>query len=114
MRPVSFSFRKQSFTEPSFQQLEILPLSSSALLAYLQERGINPHWRKENAGRHGLRTTASGTSPLRFRTYRAVMKSATDIARAVLRRKKYPISDSRESKGTRVMFLRDLWTTSHF
>ena len=42
MRPVSFSFRKQSFTEPSFQQLEILPLSSSALLAYLQERGINP------------------------------------------------------------------------
>lgn len=42
VRPVSFSFRKQSFTEPSFQQLEIVPLSSSALLAYLQERGINP------------------------------------------------------------------------
>ena len=39
--PVSFSFRKQSFTEPSFQQLEIVPLSSPALLAYLQERGIN-------------------------------------------------------------------------
>ena len=36
------SFRKQSFTEPSFQQLEIVPLSSPALLAYLQERGINP------------------------------------------------------------------------
>ena len=42
VRPVSFSFRKQSFTEPSFQQLEIVPLSSPALLAYLQERGINP------------------------------------------------------------------------
>ena len=41
VRPVSFSFRKQSFTEPSFQQLEIVPLSSPALLAYLQERGIN-------------------------------------------------------------------------
>lgn len=40
VRPVSFSFRKQSFTEPSFQQLEIVPLSSPALLAYLQERGI--------------------------------------------------------------------------
>ena len=39
VRPVSFSFRKQSFTEPSFQQLEIVPLSSPALLAYLQERG---------------------------------------------------------------------------
>ena len=42
VRPVSFSFRKQSFTEPSFQQLEIVPLSSPALLAYLQDRGINP------------------------------------------------------------------------
>ena len=42
VRPVSFSFRKQSFTEPSFQQLEIVPLSSPALFAYLQERGINP------------------------------------------------------------------------
>ena len=42
VRPVSFSFRKQSFTEPSFQQLEIVLLSSPALLAYLQERGINP------------------------------------------------------------------------
>ena len=37
VRPVSFSFRKQSFTEPSFQQLEIVPLSSPALLAYLQD-----------------------------------------------------------------------------
>ncbi len=41
IRPVSFSFGKQSSSEPSFQQLEIVPLSSSALLAYLQERGIN-------------------------------------------------------------------------
>ena len=46
-RPVSFSFRKQSFTEPSFQQLEIVPLSSPALLAYLQERGINPALAKK-------------------------------------------------------------------
>ena len=41
IRPVSFSFGKQSFSEPRFQQLEIVPLSSPALLAYLQERGIN-------------------------------------------------------------------------
>ena len=47
VRPVSFSFRKQSFTEPSFQQLEIVPLSSPALLAYLQERGINPALAKK-------------------------------------------------------------------
>ena len=41
VHPVSFSFHKQSFTEPSFQQLEIVPLSSPALFAYLQGRGIN-------------------------------------------------------------------------
>lgn len=41
VRPVSFSFREQSYSEPSFQQLDIVELSSPALLAYLQERGIN-------------------------------------------------------------------------
>lgn len=41
IRPVSFSFGKQSSSEPSFQQLEIVPLSSPTLLTYLQERGIN-------------------------------------------------------------------------
>ena len=41
IHPVSFSFGKQSSSEPSFQQLEIVPLSSPALLTYLQERGIN-------------------------------------------------------------------------
>ena len=40
VRPVSFSFGKQSSSEPSFQQLEIVPLSSPALLAYLQSRRI--------------------------------------------------------------------------
>lgn len=41
VRPVSFSFHRQSATEPSFQQLDIVQLSSPALLSYLQERGIN-------------------------------------------------------------------------
>ena len=41
VRPVSFSFGKQSSSEPSFQQLEIVSLSSPALFAYLQGRGIN-------------------------------------------------------------------------
>ena len=40
VRPVSFSF-PQRRTEPSFQQLDIVQLSSPALLSYLQERGIN-------------------------------------------------------------------------
>lgn len=41
VRPVSFSFRQQSSTQPSFQQLEVVPLSSPALYSYLQGRGIN-------------------------------------------------------------------------
>ncbi len=41
VRPVSFFFRQQSSTQPSFQQLEVVPLSSPALYSYLQERGIN-------------------------------------------------------------------------
>ena len=41
IRPVSFSFRQQSSTQPSFQHLKTVPLSSPALFAYLQDRGIN-------------------------------------------------------------------------
>ena len=46
VRPISFSFGKQSSSEPSFQHLEIVPLSSPALLAYLQGRGINTELAK--------------------------------------------------------------------
>ncbi len=46
IHPVSFSFGKQSSSEPSFQQLEIVPLSSPALLSYLQEREINTELAK--------------------------------------------------------------------
>ena len=41
VHPISFSFGKQDSFSPSFQQLEIVPLSSPALLAYLQGRGID-------------------------------------------------------------------------
>lgn len=41
IRSVSFSFGKQSFFEPSFQELDIVQLASPALLSYLQERGIS-------------------------------------------------------------------------
>lgn len=47
IRPVSFSFRQQSSTQPSFQQLEVVPLSSIALYSYLQGRGINTELAKK-------------------------------------------------------------------
>ena len=114
IRPVSFSFGKQSFSEPSFQELDIVQLTSPALLAYLQERGIKRHWRKENVRKPVSPTTANVISPLLFRTYRVDMKSATDISRDVSHQKKYPISDSQESQGVHVTFLRDLWITFPF
>lgn len=44
--PVSFSFQKQSPTEPSFQRMEVKPLESPILLSYLRERGINTELAK--------------------------------------------------------------------
>lgn len=41
VHPVSFSFGRQSPSQPSFQQLEVRDLAHPALLRYLQGRGIN-------------------------------------------------------------------------
>ena len=46
MRPASFSFGKQPLSKPSFRQLEVVPLSSPALYAYLRQRGINTELAK--------------------------------------------------------------------
>ena len=46
MRPVSFSFGRQSSSQLSFQQLETIPLSSPALYSYLRQRGINTELAK--------------------------------------------------------------------
>ena len=114
IRPVSFFFGKQSFSEPSFQQLEIVPLSSPALFAYLQERGINIALAKENALKHISPIMANAISPSPFPTCRADMKFATAISKAVSHQRKYPTSDNQEQRGKRVMCSRDLWTIFHF
>lgn len=44
--PVSFSFGGQPLSKPSFQQLEVVPLSSPALLSYLRQREINTELAK--------------------------------------------------------------------
>lgn len=72
IRPVSFSFRKQSSTEPNFQRMEVRELASPVLLSYLQGRGINLELAKrechevhfENNGKRyftiGFRNMAGG------------------------------------------------------
>ena len=42
----SFSFGRQSVSKPMFRHLQVMELSSSALLSYLQERGINTELAK--------------------------------------------------------------------
>ena len=46
VHPVSFSFGKQALSKQSFQQLEVVPLSSPALYSYLRQRGINTELAK--------------------------------------------------------------------
>ena len=46
VRPVSFSFGGQPLSKPSFRQLEVVPLSSPALLSYLRQRVINTEQAK--------------------------------------------------------------------
>ena len=41
IRPASFSFGRQHFDNRTYQRLKVGELSSPALIAYLQERGIN-------------------------------------------------------------------------
>ena len=116
IRPVSFSFGKQSFSEPSFQQLEIVPLFFSCpALLFAGKGNKKRNWQKENAVKRISPTTANGISPLPFPTYRAAMRFATDISKVVSPQKiSSHISDSREKRGKRVMCSRDLWTIFHF
>ena len=115
VRPVSFSFHRQSATEPSFQQLDIVQLSSPALLSYLQERGINTVLAKRECREAHFTNNGKRYFAIAFPNISvADMKSATDISRGVSHRRKYPISDSRESREAHVTFLRGSWTTFPF
>lgn len=57
VHPVSFSFGKQALSKPSFQQLEVVPLSSPALYSYLRQRGINTELAKRECRESDRRQT---------------------------------------------------------
>ena len=82
VHPVSFSFGKQDSFGPSFQQLEIVPLSSPALLSYLQGRGINLELAKRECSEAVTPTTASVTLPSHSLTVRVGLRFVTPISRA--------------------------------
>ena len=113
VHPVSFSFGKQSSSKPSFQQLEIVPLSSPALLAYLQGRGINTELAKRECSEARFTHNGKRYFAIAFPNVSVDMKFATAISRAASPQRKFPISNSREQRGKRVMCLRGLWTIFH-
>lgn len=114
VHPVSFSFGKQDSFGPSFQQLEIVPLSSPALLSYLEGRGIDLELAKENVVKPVTPTTASVTLPLPSLTVRVGLRFVTPISRAASPPRKSPTSDRREKRGIPAMCSRGSWTTSPF
>ena len=114
VHPVSFSFRKQSFTEPSFQQLEIVPLSSPALLAYLQGRGINLELAKRECSEARYTHNGKRYFAIASLTVRVGLRFVTPISRAASPPRKSPTSDSREKQGLPAMCSRVSWTTFPF
>lgn len=111
IRPVSFSFRQQSFSEPSFQNMEIGPLSSLALLDYLSGRGINIPLAKRECVEVHFTNNGRRYFAIVFPMLQAAMRYATGISRAVSRRKISRISVIKGIRWIPVICLRDSWIT---
>lgn len=109
VRPVSFSFRQQSSTQPSFQQLEVVPLSSPALYSYLQERGINTELAKRECKEVRFVNNGKQFFAVGFRMLRVGTRYATSILKVVSHPKTSLIYDRRESREKPATCSRDLW-----
>lgn len=107
--PVSFSFQKQSPTEPSFQRMEVKPLESPVLLSYLREGGLIRNLRKENVAKYISRTTVSITMQSGSLMCVEGMKYGTSISRGVLLPRTSVIFGIRTGRMKSVMSLKDLW-----
>lgn len=114
VHPVSFSFGKQDSFGPSFQQLEIVPLSSPALLSYLQGRGINLELAKRECSEARYTHNGKRYFAIAFLTVQVGLRFVTPISRAASPPRKSPTSDSREKQGLPAMCSRVSWTTFPF
>ena len=114
VRPVSFSFGKQNSSEPSFQHLEIVPLSSPALLAYLQGRGINTELAKRECSEARFTHNGKRYFAIAFPNGSGGFEVRNRYFKGCIAPKEISHSGSREKRGTPVMCSRDLWTTSPF
>lgn len=114
VHPVSFSFGKQDSFSPSFQQLEIVPLSSPALLAYLQGRGIDLELAKRECREARYTHNGKRYFAIAFPNSSGGVRFVTPISRAASPPRKSPTSDRREKQGLPAMCSRVSWTTFPF
>ncbi len=113
IRPASFSFGRQHSDNQPYQGLKVGELSSLALIAYLQERGINIGLAKRECRELRFMNADKPYFAIGFRTWQEDMKCATDTSRDVSPRKTSPISDSRTDNDVCVTCSRGSWITSH-
>lgn len=113
IRPASFSFGRQHSDNRTYQGLKVGELSSPALIAYLQERGINIGLAKRECRELRFMNADKPYLPSAFRTWQEDMKCATDTSRDVSPRKTSPISDSRADNDVCVTCSRGSWITFH-
>ena len=85
-----------------------------ALLAYLQERGYQSGTGEKRMPEARFTHNGKRYFAIAFPNISAAMRYATDISKAVSRRKTSPTYGSKENRRMHVSFSRDLWTTSHF
>lgn len=112
IRPASFSFGKQQSDNRTYRVLRVGELSSPALIAYLQERGIDIELAKRSVRNCGLRMPTNPISPSASRIWQEGMKCVIDTSRDVSPRRTSPISDSKKSHEPSVIFSRASWIIS--
>lgn len=113
IRPASFSFGRQHSDNQPYQGLKVGELSSPALIAYLQERGINIGLAKRECRELRFMNADKPYFAIGFPNMAGDMKCATDTSRDVSPRKTSPISDSRADNDVCVTCSRGSWITSH-
>jgi len=111
VHPVSFSFGKQALSKPSFQQLEVVPLSSPALYSYLRQRGINTELAKRECREVRYLTEANHTLPSASPTVREATRYATSFSKGASHRRTSP-TYGRNRRGSPAASSRASWTTS--
>lgn len=113
IRPASFSFGKQQSDNRTYRVLRVGELSSPALIAYLQERGIDIELAKRECKELRFENADKPYFAIGFPNMaRGYEVRNRDTSRDVSPRRTSPISDSKKSHEPSVIFSRASWIIS--